>query len=385
MNNHPERLVQFSTEMAGFQLNLDGDHRKRRRNRTTQSCLNCHTSKRKCDRKRPCSRCIQLGLTGLCVYEVDDPAIRDDPNVDEVTKLRNRIAELESLVRELRGKPHPRWVDNGAAQNAAVDDLSEKWHTRAFKKPAGVGQQLTIKTEPDHTSDYLSPHRRPTMYSHPSQDGHYSPSPPLDAGSSSSPPRADSDQSYYALHQNGTPTGLSCRCLSNPSVTSQLSTLTRALHSAHGFLDRSAEHNPEGCVVINRIADLNNLLLPNDSYNNTPFVGNGSHHSHQLPPHPNQQFSPLPSPHNPEFDHYPYSSTTRTPDSEIAPDNTSTSSGTSYPHTPHQHISNQWYPAVPSPTGSGTVNPVMSGYNPYFPTSPAIGDVQQQAAGQGFL
>jgi hypothetical protein len=26
---------------------LDTDHRKRRRNRTTQSCLNCHTSKRK--------------------------------------------------------------------------------------------------------------------------------------------------------------------------------------------------------------------------------------------------------------------------------------------------------------------------------------------------
>lgn len=24
----------------------EGDHRKRRRNRTTQSCLNCHTSKR---------------------------------------------------------------------------------------------------------------------------------------------------------------------------------------------------------------------------------------------------------------------------------------------------------------------------------------------------
>lgn len=37
----------------GVQLNdfadfaLDTDHRKRRRNRTTQSCLNCHTSKRK--------------------------------------------------------------------------------------------------------------------------------------------------------------------------------------------------------------------------------------------------------------------------------------------------------------------------------------------------
>ena len=30
-------------------------------------------------------------------------AIRDDPTIDEATRLRNRIAELESLVRELRG------------------------------------------------------------------------------------------------------------------------------------------------------------------------------------------------------------------------------------------------------------------------------------------
>ena len=28
---------------------------------------------------------------------------RDDPSLDETTRLRNRIAELESLVRELRG------------------------------------------------------------------------------------------------------------------------------------------------------------------------------------------------------------------------------------------------------------------------------------------
>jgi hypothetical protein len=313
--------------------------------------------------------------------------------VDEVTKLRNRIAELESLVRELRGKPHPRWVDNNANNSSAGgDDISEKWHTRAFKKSAGAGsQQLTIKTE-EHSSDYLSPHRRPGMYSHPSNDGHFSPSPPLSvdassAGSSSSPPRGDADPSYYTLHSTSTPTtttGMSCRCLSNPSVTSQLSSLTRALHSAHGFLNRSAEHNTEGCVVIDRIADLNNLLLPSDSYNNT-FVGNGSHH---LPPHPNQQFSPLPSPHTQEFDPYvhqsphQYSSTTRTPESEIAPDNTSSTSGSTFAHTPHQ-IPSQWYQPVPSPTGPGAVNTVMhSGYNPYFPNSPAIGDVQQQAAGQ---
>lgn len=128
-------------------------------------------------------------------------------------------------------------------------------------------------------------------------------------------------------------------------------------------------------------------IRPNDSYNNTSFVGNGSHHSHHLPPHPNQQFSPLPSPHNQEFDHYvhqsphQYSSTTRTPDSEIAPDNTSSTNGATFPHPSHQHIPSQWYQAVPSPTGPGAVNPVMHsvspGYNPYFPNSPAIGDVQQ--------
>jgi hypothetical protein len=38
------------------------DHRKRKRNRTIQSCLPCHQNKRKCDRKKPCSRCKTLGL-----------------------------------------------------------------------------------------------------------------------------------------------------------------------------------------------------------------------------------------------------------------------------------------------------------------------------------
>jgi hypothetical protein len=78
---------------------------------------------------------------------------RDDPSVDENTRLRNRIAELESLVRELRGaysllvldelyiyklfyfyhlppgKPHPRWADS----NFRDGDPNEKWHSRATK------------------------------------------------------------------------------------------------------------------------------------------------------------------------------------------------------------------------------------------------------------
>ncbi|KAN0074659.1 hypothetical protein V8E55_011708 [Tylopilus felleus] len=129
MSSDPFTPIQLQGDIMDLDFTLDTDHRKRRRNRTTQSCLNCHTSKRKCDRKRPCQRCIQLGLTGLCVYEIDDPALRDDPSLDETTRLRNRIAELESLVRELRGKPHPRWAD----ANFRDGDPSERWHSRAAK------------------------------------------------------------------------------------------------------------------------------------------------------------------------------------------------------------------------------------------------------------
>ncbi|KAE9411428.1 hypothetical protein BT96DRAFT_912009 [Gymnopus androsaceus JB14] len=100
----------------------DDDHRKRRRNRTTQSCLNCHTSKRMCDRKRPaCARCTQLGLTGLCVYEVDDPTQQTDSQ-DESSRLLKRVAELEGVIRELKNKPHPRWASSSAEQQSQKDD-----------------------------------------------------------------------------------------------------------------------------------------------------------------------------------------------------------------------------------------------------------------------
>jgi hypothetical protein len=130
--------------------------------------------------------------------------------------------------------------------------------------------------------------------------------------------------------------------------------------------------------------DTQRFNRPNDSY--TSFVSNGTDHSHHLPPHPNQQFSPLPSPHNQEFDRYVHQSphqyppTTRTPESELAPDTTSSAGAPSFSHTSHQHIPSPWYQAVPSPTGSAGVNSVMHsvspGYNPYFPNSPAIGNVQ---------
>ncbi|KIK27765.1 hypothetical protein PISMIDRAFT_674680 [Pisolithus microcarpus 441] len=115
----------------------EGDHRKRRRNRTTQSCLNCHTSKRMCDRKRPCGRCTQLGLTGLCVYEVDDPSQRNEAQ-DEGSRLRKRVAELEGVIRELKNKPHPRWTQG----TSTVSEEIEKWNAQA---------QAPLQTESSRT------------------------------------------------------------------------------------------------------------------------------------------------------------------------------------------------------------------------------------------
>ncbi|KAF5317137.1 hypothetical protein D9611_003821 [Ephemerocybe angulata] len=107
---------------------LEGDHRKKRRNRTTQSCLNCHTSKRMCDRRRPaCARCTQLGLTGLCVYEVDDPNQRADEG--ETARLITRVAELEGVIREMKNKPNPRWLQPSG--NHPSDVTPDKWGHRS--------------------------------------------------------------------------------------------------------------------------------------------------------------------------------------------------------------------------------------------------------------
>ncbi|KAF8554157.1 hypothetical protein OG21DRAFT_1462948 [Imleria badia] len=126
----------------------EGDHRKRRRNRTTQSCLNCHTSKRMCDRKRPCGRCTQLGLTGLCVYEVDDPSQRSDAQ-DESSRLRHRVAELEGVIRELKSKPHPRWAKSGSS----ADEEFEKCHARTRSRLAS--EEFVVESQ--HQSDQSQP------------------------------------------------------------------------------------------------------------------------------------------------------------------------------------------------------------------------------------
>jgi len=278
-------------------------------------------SKRKCDRKRPCQRCIQLGLTGLCVYEIDDPALRDDPTLDESTRLRNRIAELESLVRELRGKPHPRWAEG----NFRDGDQSERWHSRAQKyspqakrcaEPESVddlpdAQIPSIKTEPrsenNHSPLYgfASPSPGSTMRYNNIQSG--VPSPPIfpyddrrqsyDSGS----PRGASAMSYPTSaiayhHQHHHPDSSStysnssggydqsefeddraysqrftatsspvqqyCPCRTNPGSSHVLMSLTHHLQSATNNLRQYPQHTLDSpCILYRRIAELNHLML----------------------------------------------------------------------------------------------------------------------------
>ncbi|CCM03581.1 uncharacterized protein FIBRA_05718 [Fibroporia radiculosa] len=59
--------------------------------------------------------------TGLCVYEVDDPSRKTSSGEaqDERDRLQKRVAELESVIRELKNKPHPRWVAGASAASSA--------------------------------------------------------------------------------------------------------------------------------------------------------------------------------------------------------------------------------------------------------------------------
>lgn len=316
--------LQLKGEIMDLEFTLDTDHRKRRRNRTTQSCLNCHTSKRKCDRKRPCQRCIQLGLTGLCVYEIDDPALRDDPSIDENTRLRNRIAELESLVRELRGKPHPKWADN----NFRDGDSNEKWHSRAAKcspinkrnghhtvegngtRPAPI--LAPIKTEPASESPpqlyRFTPSPAPSLHYHTyQQDGRGSSTSSYENGHRQSYSVNSSPTTYHGqMHLNGdqvpnsNPTSQHenggnypvtrngddgrqyedqytshahgyCPCRNNPAANVAYVSLQQQLR---GSLNSIRQYTPHAsntpCLLYRRTMELHNLLLGSDPADSAP-------------------------------------------------------------------------------------------------------------------
>ncbi|KAF7344461.1 hypothetical protein MSAN_01927700 [Mycena sanguinolenta] len=226
----------------------DGDHRKRRRNRTTQSCLNCHATKRMCDRKRPCSRCSQLGLTGNCVYEADDPSRSGQVSQDHETRMMSRIAELEGVIRELKNKPHPRWL---AAQDRATS--SDDSYSSA---PSSVGPS----TPQFPTWSFPASSRSsPPIFS--SEE-------PGQFGSSISYEK-DSVESFFSMYAGLSEhmflaRGGTCGCLTEGACYTAVLDLSARLRRTAEILGRSPSHaNNSTCGLSARISALDTLA--NDS------------------------------------------------------------------------------------------------------------------------
>ncbi|KAG6889498.1 hypothetical protein C0995_000664 [Termitomyces sp. Mi166 len=260
--------------------------------------------------------------TGLCVYEIDDPALRDDPSLDENTRLKNRIAELESLVRELRGKPHPRWADSSFRDG----DPNEKWHSRATKcapvhKRRGSSPERTngravlpslspIKTEPvNDTSSQLyrfSASPAPPARYHSFQNDVRSPPsssyenehPPYPPNNSNYHPSSGSPSAYHApLHSNSVPSSYSdggsytlsgsddgnsyhsghgdqyssshplCSCRTSPGSSLAYISLAQQLQASLSSLRQYSPHPPNtSCIIYRRIVELNNIMHGQDSH-----------------------------------------------------------------------------------------------------------------------
>ncbi|KAF7364784.1 Heme-responsive zinc finger transcription factor HAP1 [Mycena venus] len=307
IHQHTFAPLQLKGEIMDLEFTIDTDHRKRRRNRTTQSCLNCHTSKRKCDRKRPCQRCIQLGLTGLCVYEIDDPALRDDPSVDENTRLRNRIAELESLANPTRAGPTPTSATATRTKNGTrappnappsppPNSSAGTRPSRRIPSPRTSTSPLTARARPrssrpsrprcppESTSPHLYrfsnspgpgsahryfPDRSGSFDNGTGYDSAYGPLSGSDDGngygghySPSSAGGSGSGGARSGVGANGGANGSGyCPCRASPGMGHAYISLSQALQSTLTAARTYAAHPPgTPCVLFRRIADLASLM-----------------------------------------------------------------------------------------------------------------------------
>ncbi|KZT07760.1 uncharacterized protein LAESUDRAFT_105000 [Laetiporus sulphureus 93-53] len=274
----------------GMSMELDPssevDHRRRPRNRPAQSCLNCHISKRKCDRKRPCLRCTQLGVTGLCFYEVDDPALRDDPNIDENTRLRNRIAELESILRAYHGKPGPRWADTVYHG----EDAREVWNSQArshgspsLQTQVVGGAQMTAQVRSVNASpvvkvEPIADEIQYQLYNLPSNGP--SSVPQAQAAASHAYSHHDSSEFYPESYQTGLnderssdnynfqrpshesdAVPFTCRCLRNPALARPLTAFMTQLRATSQVLRHaSGNHDPQDCLVLAHMVELDMII-----------------------------------------------------------------------------------------------------------------------------
>lgn len=84
---------------------------------------------------------------------------RDKTQVDETTRLRNRIAELESVIRSLNNRPHPRWLaPDGVTHDPSMVALRRGTRRRAkavskFARSASVEAFFDAIADEETNSD----------------------------------------------------------------------------------------------------------------------------------------------------------------------------------------------------------------------------------------
>ncbi|KAJ6519151.1 hypothetical protein C8R45DRAFT_851828 [Mycena sanguinolenta] len=225
----------------------EGDHRKRRRNRTTQSCLNCHTTKRMCDRKRPtCSRCLQLGISANCVYEIDDPnRPANKTKEDGGVRLMNRIAELEGVIRELKNKPRP--AQARSSSSPALSAMSPP-HSGIATPPSSTGWS---SPSPGYNSSGQNLYLPSGMGTQQSALGYSRPS---DSLASLMAAYADLT-GHMSIRRGG-----HCSCLNEASCYNAVLELSLRLRKAADVLARSPSHSSHSdCALNTHISELDNF------------------------------------------------------------------------------------------------------------------------------
>ncbi|KAF7360537.1 hypothetical protein MVEN_00784700 [Mycena venus] len=182
---------------------------------------------------------------GNCVYEVDDPSRLGQGKLDEETRLMSRIAELEGVIRELKNKPHPRWLaDKDRALSSDGSNTSP---------PSSVGP--STPNLPAWTFPSSSPSTLPSF-----------PFPSSPSGQSSLPSyEKDSVESllsmyaglseHMSIRRDGT-----CGCLTETACYSAVLELSARLRGVAEIFARSPSHaNNSTCGLNTRISALDAL------------------------------------------------------------------------------------------------------------------------------
>lgn len=144
----------------------DPGPQKASRVRAIQACIPCHRSKRKCNRRRPCSQCLKRRLSASCVYEAlpaNEISALEDPRTSaerENEILRTRIAELEGVITALRDdeKQHGTTRGNRQRHSRMAVDNEGVYYGRSFYLGGSAAPNLLqqmISLAPTEPSDLL--------------------------------------------------------------------------------------------------------------------------------------------------------------------------------------------------------------------------------------